>query len=234
MVFNSDMSWDGNWYNSHYGHDGYTDWNKLRDNGNEINPFYLPPIHILSDILFRYIISIQNILKNNNCKYIMFQGHVSRHDDISNTIGEINFDSKLGKCIDKTNWITEYGLKDYCSLSNNLTECEHTMSREIKIGQMSCIPNTRSYIYENFDYWVTGFVGSHMVDYLLRNVSDVKIFQQEDGEVKKITSVIFLVTNKSIFQKLICWTEVVYKDILEYQTRYCLSFSAKFSLNQVF
>ena len=50
------------------------------------------------------------------------------------------------------------------------------MSREIKIGRMSCIRNTRSYTYENFDYGCLGFVGSHMVDYLLKNVSDVKIF----------------------------------------------------------
>ena len=119
------MSWDGAWYNSHYGHDGYTDWDKLRKNGNEINPFYLPPNRILSDILCRYIISLQNIFQNNNCRYIMFQGHMARHDDGSDVVGEINFKSRLGKCIDKTNWITEYGLRDYCSLSNNLTECEH-------------------------------------------------------------------------------------------------------------
>lgn len=125
IEYHPDMNWDGNWYNSHYGHDGYTDWNKLRDDGNEINPFYLPPVHILSDILFRYIISLQSIFQNNNCRYIMFQGHVARHNDGSNAIGEINFNSNLGKCIDKTNWITEYGLRDYCSLSDNLTECEH-------------------------------------------------------------------------------------------------------------
>ena len=38
VVFNSDDGWDGAWYNSHYGHDGYTDWDKLRKNGNEKLP----------------------------------------------------------------------------------------------------------------------------------------------------------------------------------------------------
>ena len=125
VVNNDDADWDGAWYNSHYGHDGYTDWDKLRKDRNEINPFYLPPIHILSDILCRYIISLQNILQNDDCRYIMFQGHMAPHDDGSDVVGEINFKSKLGRGIDKTNWITEYGLRDYCSLSNNLTECEH-------------------------------------------------------------------------------------------------------------
>ena len=127
------LEWHGNWYNAHFGHDGYTN-PKLKDLANDFyfngdrsapNPFYLPNRKILSDVTCRYAISLQSIFKLKKCKYIMFQGHIAPNDNrIYNFEGEIDFNNGVGEGIDRKNWIMDYGLRDYVG-KENLTPCEH-------------------------------------------------------------------------------------------------------------
>ena len=121
--------WKGNWYNSYFGHDGYTSFftkkKPFPTSPEESNPDYILPNKQLSDITLRYALSLQSFFKLNNIPYIMFDGDMAVRPP--NLIdwkdgSELNRNSKLGKLIDFSCWV-DVGFKNYAK--DRLTECNH-------------------------------------------------------------------------------------------------------------
>jgi len=60
-----------------------------------------PSPNSASNVTLRYILSLQSFFKQNNIKFIFFEG-----DDVHSE-GNINFTSNLGKLVDTNHWILE-------------------------------------------------------------------------------------------------------------------------------
>jgi len=120
-------SWRGSWYNSYFGHDGYTAFlakkRPFTTSPEESNPDYIPSNKQISDITLRYALSLQSFFKINNIPYIMFEGDKAVEIGDPKTLEtDLNRNSKLGKLIDFSCWI-EVGFKNYAK--DRLTECKH-------------------------------------------------------------------------------------------------------------
>jgi len=65
----------------------------------------LPDVYTSSDITLRYILSLQSFFKQNNIKFIFFEG-----DDFTTMreLAAIHFTSKLGKLVDLSYWISDW------------------------------------------------------------------------------------------------------------------------------
>jgi hypothetical protein len=85
----------GRWEGAQFGHDGYTAWEThQRDTSvdkDEINFYYVPDNKTVSEITWRYVISLQSFFKSNNIKYIFFEGD-TKLNPICKTAELVDFD----------------------------------------------------------------------------------------------------------------------------------------------
>ncbi len=62
----------------------------------------LPDVSTSNKITFRYILSLQSFFKQNNIKFIFFEG-----DDLSVNSG-LKFNTHLGRLVDLNYWISDW------------------------------------------------------------------------------------------------------------------------------
>ena len=121
-TWRDDYGNESHWFGSQFGHDGYTAWeHNERDTSvdkEEFNFNYIPDNKTLSEITWRYVISLQSFFKINNIKYIFFEGDT-----------KLDPTWKIAELVDFDCFYEEGFLQ---SAKNRLTPCNHP-NEEVQI-----------------------------------------------------------------------------------------------------
>ena len=118
-IWRDDYGNTSHWFGAQFGHDGYTAWEAHeRDTSvdkDEINFKYVPDNKSVSEITWRYVISLQSFFKFNDIKYIFFEGDINKEGFLDKTC-------KIAELVDFDCFYQEPFLG---SAGNRVTECNH-------------------------------------------------------------------------------------------------------------
>ena len=118
-IWRDDYGNTSHWFGAQFGHDGYTAWEAHeRDTSvdkDEINFKYVPDNKSVSEITWRYVISLQSFFKFNDIKYIFFEGDINKEGFLDKTC-------KIAELVDFDYF---YQVPFLDSAGNRVTECNH-------------------------------------------------------------------------------------------------------------